>query len=401
MRRTARQQTVLSDSVGYLIRDEFVTDRAAGAVHTTSAEPGPGTRTVVDANSKLTISSGLLSFATGGAAGGNPGLWYERPSSREPGRFCVASYTHTNQGVAVGFDSNTTGSLTEAFRLNGTTLGVVANSTNVTVGTVTTSTPYQLCVTQRFNGAMFLIKGGAFTDWQLQFIGNLGQDVLGPGLSAISTASVATFDYFRVPHLLWMPSPLVSDGFFSDFGISDGLGQEEEEGATGAGLAGTVWTQATGTWATDGDGAVAAATLSGGLAIATVTASTADVLVGADLTRSAGNVGGVLRYTDTSNYLRFYHDGTNAVLQQVLAGNATSPISAVATYSAGAKMFARCVGTAARLYYNNALVGSGTVDAALTGTKAGLYTTDTGNTITNFVVYAAGTSGEYSFLNGF
>jgi hypothetical protein len=61
----------------------------------------------------------------------------------------------------------------------------------------------------------------------------------------------------------------------------------------------------------------------------------------------------------------------------------------------------RCIGTAARLFYNNALVGSGSVNAALTGTRAGLYTTDTGNTIDNFVVYAAGTSSEYGFLSSF
>jgi hypothetical protein len=399
MRRTARAVTVLSDGVNYLLRDDFVTDRAAGAVNSTVAEPGPGTRAVVDANSKLTISSGLLSFATGGSAAGNPGLWYAQLSARTAGRFCVARHTHSTQGVSTGFDTNQSGTLSESFRINGTTLGIVANSNNVTVESATADIPYQVCVALRAIGAMFLVKGGAFANWTLMFVSGAGNAQPYPGMGAIGTTTVATVDYYRIPSLLWTPNPVVSDGFGSTFGTSDGLGQAETSGP-GVGVAGATWTQATGTWATS-SGTVAATALVGDLAVATVTASSADVIVGADLTRSGDNVGGVLRYTDASNYLRFYHDGTNAVLQQVLAGSPTSLVSAAATYSAGAKMFVRCIGTAARLFYNNALVGSGSVNAALTSAKAGLYSTNTGNTIDNFVVYAAGTSGEYNFLNGF
>jgi hypothetical protein len=399
MRRTARAVTVLSDGVNYLLRDDFVTDRAAGAVNSTVAEPGPGTRAVVDANSKLTISSGLLSFATGGSAAGNPGLWYAQLSARTAGRFCVARHTHSKQGVSTGFDTNQSGTLSESFRINGTTLGIVANSNNVTVESATADIPYQVCVALRAIGAMFLVKGGAFANWTLMFVSGAGNAQPYPGMGAIGTTTVATVDYYRIPSLLWTPNPVVSDGFGSTFGTSDGLGQAETSGP-GVGVAGATWTQAIGTWATSG-GAVAAATLDSDVAVATVTASSADVLVGADLTHAAGEVGGVLRYTDASNHLRFYHDGTNAVLEQILADNTTSPISAATTYSAGAKMFVRCIGTAARLFYNNALVGSGSVNAALTSAKAGLYSTNTGNTIDNFVVYAAGTSGEYGFLNNF
>lgn len=44
----------------YLMRDVFITDRAAGAVNGTVAEPGPGTRTVVDGNNTVSTSSGAL-----------------------------------------------------------------------------------------------------------------------------------------------------------------------------------------------------------------------------------------------------------------------------------------------------------------------------------------------------
>ena len=38
-------------------RDYFHTARAAGEVNATSSEPGPGTRTVVDTDGKLTIGA--------------------------------------------------------------------------------------------------------------------------------------------------------------------------------------------------------------------------------------------------------------------------------------------------------------------------------------------------------
>jgi hypothetical protein len=400
MKRTARYRTVLADNVSYLLRDDFVTDRAAGAVNSTAAEPGPGTRAAVDANSKLTIASGLLTFATGGSAAGNPGLWYAQLSARTAGRFCVARHTHSTQGVSTGFDTNQSGTLAESFRINGTTLGIVDNSNNVTVETASADIPYQVCVVLRTTGAMFLVKGGAFANWTLLFVSVAGTAQPYPGMGAIGTSTVATVDYYRIPSLLWMPSPLISDGFGGQWGTSDGLAQEETSGP-GAGVAGATWTTRTGTWIAASGTAFASELGGGDIAVATTDAGTADVLVGVDLERDTGVIGGVARYTDLNNYLRFYHDGTNAICQQVLAGSATSPISAVATYSAGAKMWLRIIGTSARLFYNGALVGSATVNAALTGTKVGVYATDTGSILDNFVVYAAGTSGEYGFLNSF
>jgi lysophospholipase L1-like esterase len=51
----------------YLFRDLFTTDRAAGAVNGTAAEPGVGTRTVVDTAGQLSIAGGALTI--GAAAG--------------------------------------------------------------------------------------------------------------------------------------------------------------------------------------------------------------------------------------------------------------------------------------------------------------------------------------------
>jgi hypothetical protein len=400
MRRTARAATVLGGEVAYLLRDDYLTDRAAGAVHTTTAEPTGGARTVSDTNSKLTISGGALTFATGGASGGNPGLWYAQLSARTPGRFCVARQTNTGQGIAIGWDSNQSGTLLDAFRINSTTLGIVTNSSNLTVGASSLSVAYDTCVVLRATGAMYLIKGGAFTNWTLLFISHASNAQPYPGMGAIGTSSVGTVEYYRIPLATWMPTPITSDGFGSTFGTTDGLGHAETSG-DGAGGSGKTWTQALGTWANTA-GVSASSALATDIAVATVPTGTADCVIGAGLTRSAGNVGGVARYTNSSNYLRFYHEGTNAVLAQVLAGSASTLITGAAAYSAGARMVLWLSGTSARLYYNNAVVGSTTsIDAALTATNAGLYTTNTGNTFDNFTAYATGTGGEYNLLSGF
>lgn len=50
-----------------LLSDEFITSRAAGAINGTAAEPGAGTRTVVDTNSIMTIANGRFKWNGTGA----------------------------------------------------------------------------------------------------------------------------------------------------------------------------------------------------------------------------------------------------------------------------------------------------------------------------------------------
>src|SRR3990167_5136885 len=70
----------INRDIYYLLRDIFNDNRSAGAVNGTLINPG--TRTVTDTNSKLSIAGGVLDFATGGAGTGNPGLWYDAQTRR-------------------------------------------------------------------------------------------------------------------------------------------------------------------------------------------------------------------------------------------------------------------------------------------------------------------------------
>src|SRR3990167_5258911 len=70
--------TVLQPSLAsmYTLYDQFTTARAAGSVNATNAEPVGGARTVTDTNSKISITGGVLDFATGGNSFGDPAVWY-------------------------------------------------------------------------------------------------------------------------------------------------------------------------------------------------------------------------------------------------------------------------------------------------------------------------------------
>jgi hypothetical protein len=402
-----KNRAVLGIDAGplYLFADEFTTALAAGSVNGTVAEPGPGLlRIVTDGNSKLSIAAGLLSFATGGVGQGNPGVWYSAVM-RRAGVLIIGSVASTSSSLALGFDSGTAGQLHDSLLLNSTNLAAVVNSAaGINVAPVTTSTAYKLAVVLRATGSIHLIKGGAYTNWTLVWIGAAGAYVsANPGCIVNNATSVATVDYLRIPTALWLPTPLASDGFASAFGFTDGLGHPEGVlGGIGNGGVSLAWTQQVGAWTVAGGKANASA-LSGGIAIATVPTSTADVLAEVKVTRAAGQGGLVLRYTDANNYLYANHDGTNAFLKQVLSGSTTTLITAAATYSAGAVLRVDLSGVNGRLYYNNALVSSATasINAGLTATAHGLYVTDTTVQLDDCVIYAKGTANEYAILDNY
>jgi hypothetical protein len=401
-RRTGRWLTRLRRRF-YLLNDTFTTNLAAGSVNGTDAEPGPGTRAVVDTNSKLALVGGEASFATGGAAANDPALRITPIIQRAPGRTVVGSFSISAAGLDIGWDANLTGSPSDSVRANGTTLQVRQNNTTtLSVGVIVLGTPYQIAVVWREVGALYFIKGGTFTNWTLIAIGSVGNYAEGYMVaSAVGTTSVGVVQYLRSPDVFWLPAPLLSDGFGSTFGTSDGLGHAEGVAmGRGRGGDGLAYTQV-GTWAT-ATGAVACTVLAGGLGITHATLPTADVIATVKVTR-AGGVGGLaLRYVDANNYITCHHDGTNVLLVKKVAGVDTTVQTTVVTYVAGAELRVIATGTAFRVYYNNAIVGTeqAIADAALLSPlKFGLYSTNVGNTFDDLAIYARGTGGEYAALD--
>jgi hypothetical protein len=389
------------DSAFFLLRDLFTTTRAVGSVHNTPAEPGPGTRTVVDTESKLSIASGQLSLSGGRAtpAYGDP-LFYLNPSARTAGRMMLSSLTLTSGGCRWGWYSS--GMMRNGFFLGiggGFTIDIVDNNVanSAIAPAPTAGTPYQLACILRQAGQYYFIKGGIYTAWTLLAI-RATSTIASANPAIDNYTAVLTMDNLRVPARLWLPTPLVYDTFTRADGA---LGNSESTGPDSQTVTARAWTNQVGTVQVASNTAICTA-LSGGIAIATVDAGAADVLHQAALTRGTGTPGIVVRYADASNYVYAIHDGTNARLIKRVAASETTLVNIAATYAANAPLLIMCSGTAFRLYYNNAFIGTQQTisDASLqTGTQHGLYYTDTNSTLDTMQTFARGTADEYAALD--
>ena len=130
-----------------------------------------------------------------------------------------------------------------------------------------------------------------------------------------------------------------------------------------------------------------------------VSTSDADVIADAGVTLTAGTQAGlVLNLNDTTtstDFILVYHNGTQVIVDQAVAGVYTNKQTTTVTYSAGATLRAIREGTKLRVYYNNALVGAELTMTANTNTKHGLFSTYASNSFDNFTLWARGTGAEY------
>jgi hypothetical protein len=400
--------------VVWLLRDDFwPTTRAAGAIDGTFAEPGPGQRDVVDGEGVMTISGGALQIGTQATASFTDEVLLYRAFPRVTGRVLIASPSGNlvagRQYIAPLWSSASppaaAGDYEGGFYWFTSAPEGSAWIGDARIGIFTQEDiEYFAAIPVRANGFFFFVKGGALANWTLVWIDESDtSDPLYPGLAGFTAAE--TMGTMRVPAELWLPVPLISDGFGGAVVDADGLGHlEGVDGSLGAGGSSVgAWTDNDGTWQNVA-GVCNASALSGGLAISTLSVSTPDAVIDLEFTSRAGGEGGlIIRYADSSNYLRAFHDGVNAQLEEVVAGVPNSLISVITAFGAGDVIRVITDGVEYRLYYDDVLIGVTTAaDASLQGNiRFGRYTTNVGNTFDNFVLYSRGTSGEYARLDDF
>ena len=384
----------------YLFRDEFTTDLAAGSVDETACEPGPGTRNVVDTGSFLPLVSGVVA-TTDATATGDPSIYIKEPIARAAGRMGWGWMKRNARGY-IGFEDANSGSPAKtASAITATNLVVRDAELSIDLGeTIAVNQWYEYLHALREAGAFYFVRGQAFTNMTLVYIGDADATatLYYGGADRVSGADLTAWKSFRIPKKLWLPTPIASDGM-SALGTTDGAGHAEGiAGGLGAGGTGLAWTDQVGAWEIAA-GARNSSALAGGLAICTVPTGTDDLYIDVECTRVGSELGIAARYTDGNNYLRAYHDGVNAVLDEVVAGAPNNLITAANAYAAGAVLALSLEGQTARLIYNKVYVGkTAVINAGLTATNAGLYTTDIANTFDDFRVYARGTGGEYNYF---
>lgn len=394
----------------YLLNDTYTTNRSAGAVSGTNAEPGPGRRVVADSESKLSLASGRVEISGGKASPSwsDPILYYP-PQTRQAGRILMFRGVSlgATQNAAVGWSQSAGGDPANRqaifyFADTGPRLFCPTSTIGPAVATWATATPYDIAAVLRSAGAYFFIKGGAWAEWSLLWFRDAGATATLYPIAESRNVAVG-WDRVLIPAERWLPVPLASDGF-SAWGTTDGLGHAEGvAGGLGSGGAGLSWDDVGGSGWSDVAGQAAPAGGSG-IEYAVVDTGVADVLATVKFTRDSDYGGLIVRYADGDNYVRAIHNGTNAQLIKVVNGTPTTLINTAATYAAGAEIRVTCAGQKFRLFYGNVAIGAEQTiaDASLQGgTKQGLISLDGANRFDDFMVYAVGTGGEYSELDDF
>lgn len=378
--------------IAYLLRDLFTSALAAGSVNGTAAEPGPGTRVVVDVGSNLSITAGALVVA--GNVGGNPSLTYTPTIVRAFGRCLFYTLAGAGDMRAAWLNSTNPSTGREHFIYAGAAVITAGVGTTDIVLNVNRVSPLDCCIVLRTTGAYYFYKS---TNWTLIWVDATRNNTL-LTVNAIwaPTNAAATSDNVRVPVPLYSVPVLAYDTFTRANGT---LGSSEAVGPDSQAVTARAWMLQAGTIVIDTNRA-SLTVLSGTLnAIATVDGVSSDVLVDVNVTRTLGSGGSVLRYVDANNYLRASHDGTNALIEQVVAGTPTTLRTGVATYSAGATLRVIVSGTTGWLFYNGVAVGASFTVPASSATLHGLYGLDLSCLWDNFQIMARGTGKEYAYLD--
>lgn len=402
MRTAHKLLTLMGQGINYSLRDIFNTALAAGSVNGTLSEPGPGTRNVTDFTGANVLITGSKLRIIGDGTWNHEGIWLTPALTRAAGlviRSDFGSFSGAGSAMMV---------LTTAANANFSgysNVGIKMLSNGVHQARRTTDgTSVNIVITAASSGAWYTVLRN--TGRYICYDPQTGADIqlvwwdawdntatLYMGATNLDNNFQINYDNFSSPKAYYFnigSMALASDSFNRADGVlgsTDGAGHAEANGGSGK-----AWVDQLGTWGIATNKAAASA-LSGGKAMALVDIGTRDLILACSVTRSAGVVGIVLRWTDANNYLIAYHDGTNAKLDEVVAGTPTTRITAAATYNAGSEIRVRANGAQYILYYNDLYVGNyGSGSALLTGTKCGMYTTDTGATFDNFVLF-----GQYGY----
>lgn len=317
----------------YLIRDDGTLDVAAGDVPGTDAVPGPGRRGGYDTGDKMYIAGTVLTIADS-VGSQDPTLIYNAVA-RQAGRILLTTITTISTGNhgRVGWSTDAAdGTILDSglrFVNTSSIATQIAGAAGPEVGSFAAFTFYEVAIILRAAGFAGLVRGGIYANWTLMW---LSESVLTtpmfPGAQVIGAGRGFSSHYRHVPAQLWLPVPLISDGF-SLSGESDGLGHAEGVAGSVAGQGGdgVAWTGAA--WAVSGGKASNTPVTGGNIA---TDGGLENWGSATDLTSWTEAVAGTSTVNRESSVI---HGGTFAARFDVDASNSLAKISQTITNSNG------------------------------------------------------------------
>lgn len=188
----------------YILQDEYTTNLAAGSVHDTNAEPGPGVRHVVDTGSLVPIASGKIT-PVGKSTYNDPRYGYSTPLTRAAGLAFLFSYNQPTTAVGfidyVGLVPGLTTAINAAhgFILDSQALGVKATEAGIDwpLAAVLPIGDYEFAIILRANGAFYVRRDTN----QLLWVSNAGNTATLYALGTKYYAQPSSFYYSRVLQL--------------------------------------------------------------------------------------------------------------------------------------------------------------------------------------------------------
>lgn len=294
----------------YEFKAEFATADAAPIADPLLCDVG--SLDVTDTENKFSVAGGELVCAGGKAipAWGEPSAVSIQSWVRTPGRAIVARITALAANQRIGWDiSRPQWYVTDG--LNGSNV-LLVNNKCITISYVTP--PIDVAIVQRTTGALFLRKLVASSAYNLEYV---------------SAASTGT--------------PLFAVALNVYSGAASSVSSVRVLDLPGA-------------WAQDYGIARAREITPSGAALETTKDFIAEISIAND---PGGALSGMELCTDgIDDWVRVYHNGTNATMKKTVGGVETGLIDAAAAYVAGKRLVVVKDGTSWKMFWNEAQVGA-------------------------------------------
>ena len=386
------------------ILDRFITDRAAGLVNNTSAEPGPGTRMIVDTDSKISIASGQLRIDTTHKQSlSDPSIYYQQPIERVAGKMLFFRMT-VGSGVAnvnISLCSDTT---TVWYDIGGLVLNNYTPSSSLYFGSgaspivvdwnLDPGVEHIFCmVLGNIGGYLFRLIDSKW-EFVMHTIFCGCSSPLYVVVNVYDSDNTTYFDDIQIAQTLWLPTPCAYDSFQR----SDGnLGSTENNGPDDQPITPLSWNVQAGSVQISSN-AAKATSLSGGKAIATVNVNNSNVIVVSRIKTSVGGI--IVRYSDINNYWYAKWDGDYIKLIKRVGGVESTVINLDWPWPPDDDYEIGIVADGEHwvLYYGGNWIDEAWDSDLINNTKVGMYFINTSSSLYCFEAWPKGKEDQYDEL---